>query len=426
MNKKFKKIDLALATAACTLVGLAPGDMATAGEGDWDFKTATLYYSEADRINLVEAVLQAKKKLADDSSLSSKFTLDTLTGASANGAVPGSRVQTFTRPSGRGSYTISAGDTPLDDTFQDTRVAINGAWEKPISRLTKALMSANLSKEFDFFSGAVSGLVTHDFNQRNTTLSAGLSYEGNIVEPEGGIPTSFGQMQPEGEAQPRDAGDDTQNVIDLLLGVTQVIDRNSLFQVNYGFSQASGYLSDPYKVLSVVDATSGEPIFLSGSLPDVRYEKRPDSRAKHSIFGQYKRNLDGDVLDVSYRYMLDDWDISSHTLDLRYRWAMSAAGYLQPHLRYYQQNRAEFHQGFLVDGEPLPEFASADYRLGDLTTYTVGLEYGRQTASEHDWRLSFEYYLQAGEEPEAKFGALNDQELCPDVKAVMVRFNYDF
>ena len=424
--KKFKKIDLALATAACTLVGLGQGDMLHAEEGSWDFNTATLYYSEADRVNLVEAVLQGKKKFADDSSLFSKFSLDTLTGASANGAVSSNLVQTFTRPSGRGSYTVSAGETPLDDTFQDTRGAVSVGWEKPLSRLTKGLLSGNLSKEFDFFSASASGLVTRDFNQRNTTVSGGLSFERNAVAPEGGIPTPFGQMQPAGELQLRDAQDDTQNVIDLLLGVTQVVDRHSLFQVNYSFSRASGYLSDPYKVLSVVDPASGNPLFVSDSLADVRYEKRPDSRAKHSIFGQYKRNFNGDVLDVSYRYLFDDWDISSHTLDLRYRWAISEHGYLQPHLRYYQQDMAEFYRGFLVDGQDLPGFGSADYRLGDLTTYTLGVEYGRSTASEHDWRLSFEYYLQSGDEPAGKFGALNNQELFPDVKAVMVRFNYDF
>jgi len=48
--------------------------------------------------------------------------LDTLTGASATGAVAQPNAQTFSRPSGDGQYTTSPNELPLDDTFRDTRV----------------------------------------------------------------------------------------------------------------------------------------------------------------------------------------------------------------------------------------------------------------------------------------------------------------
>ena len=38
--------------------------------------------------------------------------------------------------------------------------------------------------------------------------------------------------------------------------------------------------------------------------------------------------MNGNVLDLSYRYMTDDWEIDSHTVDVRYRWPIGAGRYL--------------------------------------------------------------------------------------------------
>ncbi len=59
--------------------------------------------------------------------------IDTLTDASANGAIAQPTIQTFKRPSGQGQYQVSAGDMPLDDTFHDTRVKLNGQWTQPLA-----------------------------------------------------------------------------------------------------------------------------------------------------------------------------------------------------------------------------------------------------------------------------------------------------
>jgi hypothetical protein len=86
--------------------------------------------------------------------------------------------------------------------------------------------------------------------------------------------------------------------------------------------------------------------------------------------------MDGKVLDLSYRYMTDDWEIDSHTVDLRFRWPLGDRSYVEPHIRYYSQSEAEFYRSSLIDGEALPEYASADYRLGNFDAVTVGAKYG--------------------------------------------------
>ena len=52
-------------------------------------------------------------------------------------------------------------------------------------------------------------------------------------------------------------GDKSKDVTNILLGITQVINRHTLVQFNYSLSQSDGYLNDPYKILSVVDSVLG-------------------------------------------------------------------------------------------------------------------------------------------------------------------------
>jgi len=102
---------------------------------------------------------------------------------------------------------------------------------------------------------------------------------------------------------------------------------------------------------------------------------------------------------------------------------------LQPHLRIYQQNDADFFTPFLTQGN-VPaagsgSYASPDYRLGEMMAYTVGLEYGRDNV-ERPWSISLEYYLQDLGDRDGAFGELRNQDLSEDVSAFMVRFNMDF
>ena len=141
------------------------------------------------------------------------------------------------------------------------------------------------------------------------------------IDPVGGVPLPFGVMQSPGGLQPRGPGDDDRTTIDFLLGATQVIDSRSVLQFNYSLSASDGYHSDPYKIISVVGA-DGRPVIEDPGtgLSRVVFENRPDSRMKHSLYAQYKRDLfDAHVLDASYRFMFDDWGITSHTFDVRYK-----------------------------------------------------------------------------------------------------------
>ena len=423
-SRAHRRISSALACATAGLLGGGCAVIDTVKPGpEWQYDAAVLVYSEPDRVSVVEAALSASRETEAGSKIALKAVVDTLTGPSATGAVPSNRPQTFTRPSGNGSYVVAPNETPLDDTFRDTRVALSADWEADIVRGLRYGLGANFSTEYDYRSVAVSGRLVKDLNDRNTTLTAAVSVADDTVTPVGGVPTALARMGADNRGLR--ASSQGKTVTDLLFGVTQIIDDRSLFQVNYGLTHSSGYHTDPYKLVSLVDA-DGQPFDAPGAVPSVIYERRPDSRSRHAIYGRYKRLLKSAALvDVSYRFTTDDWGIVSHTVEGRYRFPFASGGYLQPRLRIYTQSAADFHRGFLRQGEPLPSEVTADYRLGRMNAYTIGLEYGWGSGPK-PWRLALDYYAQRPSEPDGKFGQLRGQTLAPAVNAVMLRLNKAF
>lgn len=431
---KGTSIAASLATATCTLLGnSAPEAVQAQEDTGWDFNTALLYYGESDnRVKDISVNLLARRTFLDDKSLSISFAFDSLTGATPVGAVPFDAPQTLTRASGRSTYSVPAGEIPLDDTFVDTRYALSANWQQPLGRLYKIDAGLSSSFEYDYRHIGANLSLSRDFNNRNTTASVGVAFGKEDMDPEGGAPIPLAPMLDVGDASSK-TGDESKDVIDLVLGLSQVINRNFLVQLNYAFSDSSGYLNDPYKILTLVDAVTGDPVprvpapGVEGPLHEYRYESRPDSRTKHSLFSQGKYYLNGKVLDLSYRFMTDDWGIDSHTLDLHYRWPLSASGYLEPHLRFYTQSHADFYRLSLTDGAPLPAYASADYRLGDFDALTIGLKYGWKLASGNEVSARIEYYRQDGEAPRNRLiGNQLAREMYPDLEAIIAQIGYRF
>jgi hypothetical protein len=423
----------ALAAATCALLGTAAVAPVKAADADrWSFDSTLLYYGEdKDRVQDVSAAIAAQRAF-DDRLLSLTLTADTLTGASASGAIALDTPQTFTSPSGRATYTTPAGEVPLDDTFLDTRFALNAGWTQPLARLYTLSAGLGFSTEYDYTHlGANLGLA-RDFNKRNTTVNAGIAWSQDDIDPVGGAPIPLSQMLDVGDLGNK-RGTDSKDVLDVLLGVTQVLSRNTVVRINYSYSQSSGYLNDPYKILSVVDPSTGDTIArtpapgATGPSGLYMYESRPDSRGKHSLYTELKHAFGAPVLHASYRFMTDDWGIDSHTGELRLRWPIGAASYVEPQLRYYMQSEADFYRASLVQGQPVPEHASADFRLGDFDAVTLGIKFGHRTVSGNEWSTRLEYYQQGGDVPrEQLIGNQLGREQYPDLSAVIVQFGYRF
>lgn len=421
-----------MTAVAATLLG--PGSVAAAGLGTLD--SSLLIYSETDRVKIAEAVLDYSRQLGVNRTLGVRLTLDALTGASPNGATPSSRIQTFTSPSGNGSYVVNPGELPLDSTFEDMRGALDASLRQSLDRLTFVNVGGHLSIETDYTSLGVNGRIERDLNRRNTTIGLAASYTHDIVSPLGGVPVPLAPMPPpgedEGEADRAPADDDDgeggggssegKDIVDMVVGLTQILDRNTIVRFDYSLSRSSGYLNDPYKIVSLVQNESstapGEP---SAYL----YEARPETRNKQALFAEARRYIAGSVLNVSYRYFWDDWGIRSHTADVLVRFPVRGTHAVEPHFRWYRQSGADFYRTYLVDGRTLPEFASADFRLAAFDAMTWGLKYSFPVGGGARMSLAGEYYTQMGERaPPDAFGVLREYDLFPGLDVFMIRVGF--
>ncbi len=226
----------------------------------------------------------------------------------------------------------------------------------------------------------------------------------------------------------------TKTITDFLIGVTQVVNRKTIVELNYTLGLTDGYQNDPFKIVTVIDPATGLPAtgtsssffdITTGNLPYV-YEKRPDSRTRNILFFRTAHHLTEDVINFSYRYFWDDWGIKSHTLDFRYRYQLDNS-YLQPHVRYYTQDAADFYTHNLELGTDVDastgvvsvKEASNDYRLAKSVTTTLGLKYGVPLSDNSEFSIRGELINQSLSED-----GVPSAEQTPDLDAVVLQLNY--
>ena len=428
-RKRRRGLRRSLLVSSCALLGTAQN--AHADPGDWKFDAGLLYYTEVDGIRTIEPDLLATREFGGGASLKLNFAVDSLTGATPTGAMPSSKSQTVTGPSGKSSSNQAAGATPVDPNFHDLRKAVSATWLQPFAEVWNWDAGASYSIEHDFKSLGANTLFARDFDRHNTTLSGGLFYEYDDVFPIGGIPQALSQAP-----QPAIAANRIKTVKGALLGLTQVMSHDWIVKLNLSYGLSQGYMNDPYKVVSVLNThlgggspVSGFPIGgppIGEPLYDI-YENRPDERHEKAVFTESKTYLNGDVLDFSYRYSWDDWKIHSNTVEMRYRWSFDGDLYLQPHLRWYRQSAADFYHRGLLDSDTVPQFVSADYRLAAFTARTVGVEFGGRLSGGQVLSLRIEHYSQGGgSDPHVEIGEQQQYDLFPGLSANIVQVDYSF
>ena len=188
------------------------------------------------------------------------------------------------------------------------------------------------------------------------------------------------------------------NSYELLFGVSRVINRRTVGMINFTYSQSLGYHSDPYKVISVADENDVE--LLNGAT----YEHRPDQRERFILYSKIKHELpkSGHHLGLTYRYHTDSWDLNSHTLEGSYGFPIFETHKLEPFARIYSQQAANFYTRTLAyDGVStyeeaqanFPTSASADIRLADMLSVTIGAKFQYKTSKKGsiDFRLAYYY-----------------------------------
>jgi len=159
--------------------------------------------------------------------------------------------QTTTSASGTVT-TIPAGQVPLT-SFKDSRYRGRSRVAEAVPSAPSSPRSAgNFSREKDYQSLGTNGKLSVDLLQRRTTVTVGGGINRDRVFPVGGIPIglSDGSLVPGSSSESKD-------VTTAMAGLSQVLTRRWLVGVDATRTFERGYLTEPYKVVSVQDGTTG-------------------------------------------------------------------------------------------------------------------------------------------------------------------------
>lgn len=241
------------------------------------------------------------------------------------------------------------------------------------------------SRESDYVSNGWSLNTLTDFNEKNTTLLLGLAGTDDDVKVRYQAPWL------------------KKRTSDFIVGVTQLLDPQTSVSLNLGYGRATGYLSDPYRIIE--QRTEVIPgIFL----PLTYGENRPPSRDKCTLFAGVNRAFPQahGALEASYRLYRDTFGTTAHTLEVAWFQKFGEKFTLQPSLRFYDQSAADFYRvdvtgaNFTPTGHfnPAGPYFSADYRLSALRTYNYGLKVIWTVTGNVQVDLAYERYEMHGKD----------------------------
>jgi len=390
-----KSIKKELTVATCTLLSQTPTSV-QALENAWELDSSYLFYSEADdRVTVNKAVVQAGGDVSDRDRVSLTAVLDTMSGSTPSGAVKSSS-PSFTGASGGGGGN-TGGSTGALAKFSDTRAGLAVGWTHSYENNWEVNYGGAVSIENDYESFNGSVIVNKETPSKAFKFTLGVAVTDDSIfrVGSGGTPDPLTKISDE-----KILSDGEKITTDIIAGVSHVINRRTVAQLNLSYSASNGYLTDPYKVFSVVDRSSG-------IASDSYYEGRPANRKRTSITMHLNHQTypANNVIHATYRYYTDDWDVNSHTLIFGQRFKFSKARYIEPKLRLYTQTKAFFYQNeFFADVEnnpnataiptTFPQYLSADYRLDSLDSVTPEIQFGSEIGTDDHLRARIGYMYQ--------------------------------
>jgi hypothetical protein len=226
--------------------------------------------------------------------------------------------------------------------FKEKREEYGGGVDY-LYRNTTVGLSVLRSDEPDYVANTFGATVTHEVLDGLTTLSMGYSMGRDDV---GRAHTDFAEHV---------------NRYQYKLGVSQVVTKSLLMNLNYEAILEDGYLHSPYRAARL----------LGLSVPEV-YPRTRDSHAVALGIVQGLASND-DRLKASthlrYRYFRDNWNIRAHTVELGYGSRLDDRWLVEPHYRFYKQSAASFYAN---DFSTQMTFMARDRELSDFSSHALG------------------------------------------------------
>jgi hypothetical protein len=279
--------------------------------------------------------------------------------------------------------------------FRKSRGQIIAGVDQALGEDTRLAANYYFSQEVDYKSQAVVGTLTREFFRKNFTVALRGQYTFDRV----GEITSTGVLI----ERPKE-------VHQAALTLTQLLSPTTIIRLGGDGFRLQGFLSDPYRLVEYPDG-------------ELRPETHPSERWRQAAWGeisQYLRGLDGSLV-LNYRYYWDDWEVDSHTLQLKLNKYVTQDWILSPEYRYYIQNGAWFYE----DGNR-GEYITGDYKLKPFESNTmgVGVTWFLRSLSRNRQHLDF---LEGSSVALLYFHYFNDAEspgFSADVLEARVKFDY--
>jgi hypothetical protein len=218
------------------------------------------------------------------------------------------------------------------------------------------------SQESDYGAETVSFSVSQDMFGDLTTLTLGYTLGDDIVR-RSDDPTFIRHIDKQMYS----------------VGVTQILTKNLISQLNFETITDEGFLNNPYRSVRYAD---------SGSALGYSFEPElyPNTRTTNSIgmrlryFLPYRAAIEGE-----YRFFTDTWDIESHTGSLSYIHPWRDFTFTGK-FRYHTQTGAHFYCDLFSRSEAT-NFRGRDKELSPLTSYTFKLQAAYEFLSDdgNDW-----------------------------------------
>ncbi len=319
------------------------------------------YYDDNNDVNVITNTTTISKGFGEHVRLNLSYLFDGITGASRN--------------DDRGLLDTLDGTTAASETKEHRHEVKGGLtfmfdWLRLFNReketedpMFLSITGIN-SRESDYTSRTISGSVSQDLFQRNTTIGASYTKSFDNYNPSPRfdsaiitIPgyTFFGDEEEDRGRRQTDR---------LALSVTQGITLTTIASVIVGYNYDRGYLARPYYVYLPKDTT----IFYHENLPSERTSLTLTGR-----LNQYIPTKNGTAVHLDYRLYYDSWDLMSHTISLKIYYRAFERFIVSPSYRFYTQNSAFFYKDVYTQND-LPCYLTTDFKYRECITNTFGLK----------------------------------------------------
>jgi hypothetical protein len=293
------------------------------------FEAKTQVYVDSDHTTVVSPVAAISRDAWSGGTLSASYVADVVSSASID--------------------VVSNATTHMSDFRSEITAGVS-------QKLRNTTFSGGYvySVENDYSSHNANFGLAQDFFDKNTTLAVGYTFSTNSIW--------------------RSDDQNFRRQSLLVNGIsgswTQVLDKATIMQLSYSFSNNSGYQASPYRWVKI------EAADLSGFVSKVP-ETDPDVRDRHAIVAGLNRHLGSDSsLQGDYRLYLDSWGVLAHTVQLRYFVVLGGDVTLRLRERFYYQNGADFFRSHYTARQT---YMTADRELSTFWSNIVGAKLG--------WRL---------------------------------------